>query len=498
MVSPTPRGSAHPQALVGAALLALVAYGLVGAATLTALPIVWMDEPWYTQSAWDFVQHGTFTLPMFADLAGFDVENVLYGRIYLAAMALAFEVLGVDPFAARLVSLVAASIALILVFLVGRELWSARVGALAAVLLGVAPAFVSQSHDARPELMLIATWLLAFFTVLRAERSRPSVLLAIGGFVAAMGLEVHMNAILVPAALLIVLMVRRTPVRGIIAFLLGAGSGVALWMVVHVAPDLTRFVSQVAHFSRPLPLGEVVRDPVGLIAWELRRFTGVWTGDGAATVLLTAAAVIIVLVRGRDRSAWTVMALGATLIVGMTVGIASKTPVYAVLLWPVAALLVARALDLLPRRAAIGIAAGLIGLALLANVHQAVRLSPADYDGYMSRIRAAIPPAATVQGQPTLWFGLGERDLIADHYLFYADSYAAAIDELGIDYIVADEFFAGSVGLDVDAARAAEVEAFLSDRTELVTEITDPYYGHPSDRSGSPFTTRIYRVLPQP
>jgi hypothetical protein len=91
-----------------------------------------------------------------------------------------------------------------------------------------------------------------------------------------------------------------------------------------------------------------------------------------------------------------------------------------------------------------------------------------------------------------------DRPFVADHYFNFQESYAEAIRERGVEYIVVDEFFPGSLGLDRDPAKASEVEAFLQRETVLVAELTDPFYGHPSDRSGGPFRTRIHRVLPDP
>lgn len=155
--------------------------------------MVWMDEPWVVQSAWSFSANGDFSIPMFADLAGFDRDNVAFGRLYLIFVASVFEILGTDPYSARLISFGSALIALAAVYGIGRELWNARVGTVALILLAVAPNFVLQSHDARPEIALVAAWTAALYLALSGDRLDSRWRLFAGGALATLSTDIHFN-----------------------------------------------------------------------------------------------------------------------------------------------------------------------------------------------------------------------------------------------------------------------------------------------------------------
>src|SRR5690349_2259682 len=89
------------------AAAALAGYLALGLLTLLRFPIVWMDEPWYTQPAWSFLTTGQFSAPMFTGEYGQEVSNVAYGRIYLLLNAVIFGTLGLGPYQARVLSLLA-------------------------------------------------------------------------------------------------------------------------------------------------------------------------------------------------------------------------------------------------------------------------------------------------------------------------------------------------------------------------------------------------------
>lgn len=222
----------------------MVAYVFVGLATLTVFPLVWSDEAWYTQSAWSLSADGSFALPMFADFAELDVDNTVYGRLYMMAVAAAFEAMGVSAWSARLVSFLSGIVAITAVFAVGRELWSPRVGLLAALLLAVSPVFVDQTHDARPEIMQIAVTMVAFYLLLLGVRLHSHPLVLSSGVTAALAADVHLNGLIVPVALFVVLLVLRANRQLAVSFAVGAGIGAAWWLALHVLPDPERFFAQ--------------------------------------------------------------------------------------------------------------------------------------------------------------------------------------------------------------------------------------------------------------
>ena len=100
-------------------IVLLALYIALSLATLTAFPIVWGDEAWYSEAAWSLVQDGSFALPMFADLAGSDIGTLVFGRVHTVATAAAFAVAGPTPEAARFVSFASGMVALTALFGLG-------------------------------------------------------------------------------------------------------------------------------------------------------------------------------------------------------------------------------------------------------------------------------------------------------------------------------------------------------------------------------------------
>lgn len=487
-----PAGPAPRVTLVALLAVAYVAFGLW---TLTAFPIVWEDEPWYTQSAWAFLEDGAFTLPMFADLGGFDQDNVVYGRSYLGAMAIAFELGGLSPYAARLVSLLSGFVAITAVFAIGRELWGAKVGAVAAVFMAVTPNFVLQSHDARPEMMLVAAWTLAFYLALSGERRRSPWRLLLGGLVASLAADVHFNGLVVPVALFLVLLVLRSSIRRLAVFGLGVGLGGLWWLYVHVLPDPSLLREQGDAFSVGLPVFDLLERPLTVVALEIARYVLVEPPTALIILVLAVIAAVVLVARHRDVALLALLTYAATAHVFMTLLAGTKVPFYAVLLLPIAALLVARLVDVSRRPAAWAISALVVVVSLATVGSIALDQSKADYEGYVAALRESVPTGATVQGQPTIWYGFSDHPFIATHYFQWAGPYEAEVRRLGIEYIIGERITMIPGCRDCLDTAQEEMRRFFAEHTELVAEVTDPYYGREESVREGEFVTRIYRVI---
>src|SRR5215207_3543751 len=90
-----------------AAVLATIVTHLL---TLDVYPAAWTDEAWYSDPGASLLKVGRFAQTLFSGVAGFEISNIAYGRIYLVGQALSFATLGVNIFAARLPSLICGAI----------------------------------------------------------------------------------------------------------------------------------------------------------------------------------------------------------------------------------------------------------------------------------------------------------------------------------------------------------------------------------------------------
>src|SRR3990172_8003814 len=193
--------------------IVVAAYIAIGLISLARVPIVWLDEPLYTQPAWSLVTNGSLGMPMFSGLHGFDQDNVIFGRIHLGAVAASFKLLGLGPFQARLPSFLAGLAVIYLTYLLGRRLWNARAGVVAAIALAVSPVFVMQTHDARPEILLLAFFLAALYLAVRSDAELGIRGHVGAGAIAGLAADIHLNGLLVPFVLLAFVGLRTGPNR---------------------------------------------------------------------------------------------------------------------------------------------------------------------------------------------------------------------------------------------------------------------------------------------
>ena len=470
----------------------MFAYVLYGIAAIGLFTTVGVDDSWYTQPAWSFATNGTFSLPMFADLAGVDRENIVMGRVYLLIMAVAYMLGGPHVEAVQAVSFLCGLVALVAVFGIGTELWSQRVGALAAVLLAVAPNFVWQSHDARPEIMLVAFWTVALYLVLSGDRRGTRWRLLAGGLVAGLSVDVHFNGAAFALGLFGVLLVRRSSPRAYAYLTLGLAAAFAWWAWVHILPGLSLFREQMSTFTTAdPPLVDLLSRPVQIFLLEAARYALVLPRASVVLAWVAILAAILLLRHQRDRSLLCLLALTAIVFVFMALVTPHRVHMYAVLLWPVFALLVARLLTISARPVAIGLGGAVITLSLVSIGASTWQSLQEDYHSYVQRLSAEIPHDATVQGDPFVWYGFTDRAFIAAPYFVLTDSYADEVSRLGIDYVVLDSPTLGSCP---DCSYATEVADFLAQHGELVAVIDDPFLGPLVAKDGEGFETPIYRI----
>ena len=489
-MSARPQVAWLPAIVITAGLV--VGYALFGLATLTVFPTVWVDEAWYTQPAWSFATNGTFALPMFDHLAGVERDSVVMGRIQLLLSAIAYRIGGVDVATVRIVSFVSALVAIVAAFGIGRELWSQRVGVLAAVLLAISPNFVRQSHDARPEMLLLAFWLIAFYLVLSGDRAGSPWRLAAGGLMAGLAADTHLNGVIFPVALFVVLLVRRTSVRRLAFYALGVMLAGVWWLWVHMLQDPALFWEQLHMFSVPMPVFEILERPVQIFAMEIARYLLVLPRASIVFAWVAVLAAIVLLLHHRDRSLLSLLALFGTVFLFMALFVGTRSPVYAVLVWPIGTLLVARLIDVSPKRLAVGLMGALIVVSVAATGWYTWQQSQSSYDRHIERLKDLVPPDATVQGDPFLWFGFSDQPFIASHYFVFAGSYEENARRLGIDYVILDLPQIGTCGW--CTSYSAEVTAFLEDHGELIAELRDPLYGGFIAPDGDGFLTPVYRI----
>jgi 4-amino-4-deoxy-L-arabinose transferase-like glycosyltransferase len=127
-------------------------------------PSLWdIDEGHNAEAAREMLDSGNWLVPTF----NFQLRDHKPPLLYWLQIA-AYEQFGVNEFSARLPSALAALVAIMLTYELGRLMFDSRVGLLAALILGSAAMFCAAAHFANPDSLLDALTVGAFCAFWRA------------------------------------------------------------------------------------------------------------------------------------------------------------------------------------------------------------------------------------------------------------------------------------------------------------------------------------------
>ena len=164
---------------------------------LTSSPIVFIDEPWYANAAWNLLKTGdNFDTMHTGTLDQYGLEWVRWGLLGNVPWAVSFSLFGLGLFQARLVSWFFGILLVIIIYLVGHQAYGKVTGILAALLLSLSPPFYQASHYARPDIMLAAVGMLSYLIAVTAFKKERWYLHVLAGLSIGLALDIHQNAIL--------------------------------------------------------------------------------------------------------------------------------------------------------------------------------------------------------------------------------------------------------------------------------------------------------------
>src|SRR5689334_7047301 len=115
--------------------LALVDYFAATLPHLSDFPLMGQDEPWIAAPAANLAMHGVYGDDLFTGYYGMDRRTYNFPPLFPLTEALAFRLLGVGAWQARLVAVLFGAATLGLTYALGWRLYGGALGALAAWLL---------------------------------------------------------------------------------------------------------------------------------------------------------------------------------------------------------------------------------------------------------------------------------------------------------------------------------------------------------------------------
>lgn len=491
------------------AIILVVTYQLFSIGRIPAFPTD--DDGAYAAAGYQIWQTGKPGVSGYKDVAGMGRDIYVLGHIGAAAQGVIMRFFGVSVVTALLPSVLVGLVVLAMVFLLGRKLWSAKTGLIAALLLALSGVFFSATHSARPDLLvtlflLVALWLTA------SAGERPNLKLALAGLVMGMSGDVHPNGfLLAPLPLAFWILLQRPGWallwRGVLFYGIGGVAGIIYWLATHYWP-------QPADFRRQSSLHGLATHGVkildhglfGAIGLELQRYLNwFWNARGHRHLLeglfALAAGVLLAWRGGRIGRAivgvWGLLFLIAAALMSNSFGW------YLIFAWPLFALWLARAMELIELRAPFiaRAALALLIVAYLGNMGLWYWKARQDVpmQDRLTELRNAVPAGAPVFASAGLWFAYWDRDFTHEPYLPFrvlesklypetgATGWEAEQRKFGWRYIVAygnlqrelDPEFPIEQMLAVEpwrgrADEVREARAFSLKRCSVVTRLASP------------------------
>jgi 4-amino-4-deoxy-L-arabinose transferase-like glycosyltransferase len=353
-------------------------------------PSLWdVDEGRNATAAVEMLESGDFIVPTFNATLRSHKPVLLYWL-----QVAAYRVFGVNEFAARLPSALAALLALLLTYELGRRLFEATTGLLAALVLGSTALFCASAHFANPDALLNAFVVLTLFFFWRGyARSSRGWFIPAGAAAGLAFLTKGPTGLLLPGAVIVLfltwsgrlrLLLDRRLLGGMLAFVL-VGLPWYVWVGVETKGQFLREFFLTHNYERAVSVMEGHRGPpyyylvvllVGFAPWSVFLVLALWYAFWS-TLLRPWAAFRGAWVHAAERHdepagtgqatavegyrflvCWVVVYVGAFSVA------TTKLPNYILPLYAPAALLTARFLERW-RRGELALARGLMGLCLV-------------------------------------------------------------------------------------------------------------------------------------
>lgn len=493
----------------GLVILIALAVGYSGL-TLTKWPIVFVDEGWFSNSAWNWVVNGVhFDTMHRGPLDQFGYEWIRRYVFAESVWGIGFALLGVGFTQARLVSWVIGIGVLIATGWIARRLYGLPVALLAVLLLVTSQPFLRASHLARQEILLTLLGLAGFGFGVHALQTDRWWAHVLGAFLIGFAINIHQNGLnyVLGFGLMYLVHYGRSLFmkRGTWLAAISGATGIAIFVVMHILPN-----PQVYFIFYNMYLSSTHQLPVLSLLGLLRSVFGeiATTFDFDKHFLafgLIIAAATGLLMRRSQQDRHLLAFIGGSWL-GFVLLVGSKTFLYPILLYPFLMIMVAAAAPYVLTRVhrqtvkvlVLILIAGMLVGNILPAAQNFIDHQEYDYGRIVYQLKSVIPDKSRVMGLPNWWFGFVEDDYRSNFTInFYSNLNGLAFEEalalIRPEYIVVD--FIMSVllvdeneilprPLNANPIPRKPFESLIEERGTLVLEFDDPWHG----------TFKVYRL----
>lgn len=190
--------------------LLVAGFVIVACQRLGEVPVPETDEAYTLQVAYELVNRGRLSLPMYRYLGG-NIENVWhsYTPVYFVILSGFFKIFGWGITQGRAFNLVTAALTLLMVHLIARRLFNWRVGLIAVLLLISDQTFFERARLLRNDYAAAALAMLAYYLYEMAEERKSGRYFIASGLAAGAAVMCHTNMLYMMGAIGALMLFRR-------------------------------------------------------------------------------------------------------------------------------------------------------------------------------------------------------------------------------------------------------------------------------------------------
>ena len=171
---------------------------------LDKYPLIWTDESWFINPAFTFVTQGflgTTSIPNFYNIAHFTYWQP---PVYFLLLAVSFKLFGFGITQARMVSVMLGFFTVLFTYLLGKELYTKKIGLIASILLISNPLFFFVSRDVRMDIAVACFTLIALYFILIALKRSKNIYYFYSGFFAMLSSLSHPDGLFSMASIALI------------------------------------------------------------------------------------------------------------------------------------------------------------------------------------------------------------------------------------------------------------------------------------------------------
>lgn len=176
-------------------LILLLLFTIVYTLNLDKYPLIWTDEAWFSNPAYNLAFHGFLGTTMMPDF--YNIAHYTYWQMpfYMVLMAISFKLFGFGIIQARMISVVLGFFTVLFTYLLGKELYNKKIGLLASILLIVNPLFFLVARQARMDIAVTCFTLIALYFLLKALKVNNFKYYIVVGLFAMLSVLSHPNGL---------------------------------------------------------------------------------------------------------------------------------------------------------------------------------------------------------------------------------------------------------------------------------------------------------------